>query len=145
MATAQRELERATIERLAGQLRGEVIAPGEPSYDEARAVWNASADRYPALVARCHGVADVVEALRFARSAELPVAVRGGGHSVAGYGTCDGGLVVDLSPMQAVHVDPQARTATAEGGALGAAFDRETQAFGLATTLGIVSSTGSRA
>ena len=142
MATAQRELGRESIERLAGRMQGEVIAPGEPGYDAARMVWNASVDRHPALVARCAAVSDVIEAVRFARAAELPIAVRGGGHNVAGFGSCDGGLVVDLSPMQAVQVDPEARIATAEGGTLGAAFDRETQAFGLATTLGIVSSTG---
>ena len=142
MATAQRELGRESIERLAGRMQGEVIAPGDPGYDAARMVWNASVDRHPALVARCAGVSDVIEAVRFARAAELPIAVRGGGHNVAGFGSCDGGLLVDLSPMQAVQVDPEARIATAEGGTLGAAFDRETQAFGLATTLGIVSSTG---
>jgi len=142
MATAQRELERDVIEGLAGRLRGGLAAPGDARYDDARAVWNASVERHPALVAHCAGVADVVEAVRFARTADLPIAIRGGGHSVGGFGTCDGGLVVDLSPMQAVRVDPQARIATAEGGTLGAAFDRETQAFGLATTLGIVSSTG---
>ncbi|HSC92666.1 MAG TPA: FAD-binding oxidoreductase [Gaiellaceae bacterium] len=142
MATAQRDLKPAATQRLAGRLRGELITPGDQRYDDARMVWNASVDRHPALVARCAGTADVVEALRFARAAELPVAVRGGGHSVAGFGSCDGGLLVDLSPMQAVRVDADTRTATAEGGAVGAAFDRETQAFGLATTLGIVSSTG---
>ena len=142
MATAQRGLERESIDGLAARLRGELIAPDDPQYDEARTVWNASVDRRPALVARCAGVTDVIEAVRFARTAGLPVAVRGGGHNVAGFGTCDGGVVVDLSAMQAVHVDPEARTATAEGGTPGGAFDRETQAFGLATTLGIVSSTG---
>ena len=107
MATAQRELGRESIERLAGRMRGEVIAPGDPGYDAARMVWNASVDRHPALVARCAGVSDVIEAVRFARAAELPIAVRGGGHNVAGFGSCDGGVVVDLSPMQAVHVDPR--------------------------------------
>jgi FAD/FMN-containing dehydrogenase len=142
MATMQRELGRESIDRLAGRLGGEVVAPGDAGYDEARTVWNASVDRRPALVARCAAVSDVVEAVRFAREVGLPVAVRGGAHNVAGFGTCDGGVVVDLSPMQAVRVDPEARIATAEGGTLGGTFDRETQAFGLATTLGIVSSTG---
>jgi FAD/FMN-containing dehydrogenase len=142
MATVQRELEREAIAALDRELRGELIAPGEERYEEARKVWNGSVDRRPAVVARCAGAADVIAVLGFAHEAELPVAVRGGGHSVAGFGTCDGGVVIDLAPMQAVRVDPEARTATAEGGTVGAAFDRETQAFGLATTLGIVSTTG---
>jgi FAD/FMN-containing dehydrogenase len=142
MATTQQGIRQQAIERLANALRGEVIAPGDERYEEARALWNASVDRRPALIARCAGVADVVETVRFARAADLPVAVRCGAHSVAGLGSCDGGVVVDLSPMQAVRVDLQARTATAEGGTLGAVLDRETQAFGLATTLGIVSTTG---
>ena len=142
MTTTQLGLGDAATARLAGRLRGELYTPGDERYERARMVWNASIDRHPALIARCAGVADVIEAVRFARAVELPVAVRGGGHSVAGFGSCDGGLVVDLSSMQAVHVDPVGRTATAEGGTVGAAFDHETQAVGLATTLGIVSTTG---
>jgi FAD/FMN-containing dehydrogenase len=105
-------------------------------------VWNGNVDRRPALIARCSGVADVLEAVRFARDHDTLVAIRGGGHNAAGYGTCDGGLVIDLSPMKGMLVDPDARTARAQAGLLWREFDRETQAFGLATTGGTVSNTG---
>ena len=122
--------------------RGELIGVSDPGYHAARGVWNGNIDRRPALVARCHGVADVRHAVRFARQEGLLVSVRGGGHSAPGYGTNDGGLVIDLSAMKGIRVDPKARTARAEGGVLWSEFDRETQAFGLATTGGTVSNTG---
>jgi FAD/FMN-containing dehydrogenase len=100
------------------RFQGQVVLPGDPGYDRARAVWNATADGHPAVVARCAGVQDVVAAVRFARDPELLVAVRGGGHSYPGFSTCDGGVVVDLSPMAEVRVDPGRRVATAAGGAL---------------------------
>ena len=146
MDTRNLELGRVTGNAGWGTLRarfaGLLIRPGDEGYDAARRVWNGSIDRYPALIARCAGVADVAAALEFGREAGLTVAVRGGGHNVAGFGTCDGGLVIDLSGMQAVRVDRAARRALVEGGATWAAFDREAQAFGLATTGGLMSSTG---
>jgi FAD/FMN-containing dehydrogenase len=123
-------------------LRGALIRPEDPGYADATGVYNAMIDRRPALVARCAGVADVLAAIRFARDQGLRVAVRGGGHNVAGNALCDGGLVIDLSPMRAIRVDPVRRTARAEGGAIWRDFDRETQAFGLATTGGTISTTG---
>jgi FAD/FMN-containing dehydrogenase len=129
-------------DELAGGFRGELVQPGDEGYDEARAVWNGLFDRRPALVARCAGVADVIAAVRYARETTTPVAVRGGGHSAAGHSTCDDGLVIDLSRMRSVRVDPEARTARAEAGATWADFDAETQAFGLAVTGGRFSTTG---
>jgi len=123
-------------------LAGELIGVGDPGYDGARRVWNGNIDRRPALVARCRGVADVRHAVRFARQEGLLVSVRGGGHSAPGYGTNEGGLVIDLSAMKGIRVDPGAGTARAEGGVLWREFDRETQGFGLATTGGTVSNTG---
>src|SRR5262245_13250612 len=108
----------------------------------ARRIWNAAIDRHPACIARCTGVADVVAAVRFARERDLPVAVRSGGHGVAGHAVCDAGLVIDLSPMKGIRVNPQARTARAEAGVLWGELDRETQLFGLATVGGIVTHTG---
>jgi len=126
----------------AGRLKGELIRPGDPDYDQARSVWNGMIDRRPALIARCAGVDDVVEAVRFARARDMLVAVRGGGHNVAGTGTVDGGLVIDLSPMKRVEVDPVQRTARAEGGVTWGELDRETHVFGLATPGGVVTDTG---
>ena len=131
-----------SIERLQANVHGRVIVPGDDDYDNARKVFNAMIDRRPAVVVRCADAADVIAAVHFAREAELPVAVRGGGHSVLGYGVCDAGVVIDLSPMRSVHVDPVRRTARAEGGATWGDFDHATQAFGLASTGGIVPSTG---
>jgi len=122
--------------------RGTVLRPGEEGYAEARRVWNGAVDRRPALIARCAGADDVQAAIRFARERDLPVAVRGGGHSVLGYGVCDGGVVIDLSQLKAVTVDPAGRTARAAGGLTWAEFDLATQRHGLATTGGSVSSTG---
>jgi FAD/FMN-containing dehydrogenase len=121
---------------------GQVVLPGDPGYDRARAVWNATADGHPAVVARCRDEADVVAAVRFARDQELLVAVRGGGHSYPGYSTCDGGIVIDLSAMAVVRVDAARRVATAAGGALLGELDRQAQAFGLACPTGHVSHTG---
>jgi FAD/FMN-containing dehydrogenase len=132
----------ATIGELQASLRGDVIRPGDAAYDEARAIWNASHDKRPALVVRCKGTADVIKAVDFARSHNLLLAVRGGGHSIAGFSTVDGGIVIDLSEMRSVTVDPVRRRAVAQGGATWKDFDHETQQFGLATTGGLVSSTG---
>src|SRR5215470_1159325 len=127
-----------SIAELAQSLRGELITPGDPGYDEARSIWNAAHDRYPALIVRCAGVADVMRAVEFARSEELLVSVRGGSHSIPGFSTNDGGIVIDVGPMNGVRVDPEARTAVAQGGLTWAQMDHETQAFGLATTGGLV-------
>jgi FAD/FMN-containing dehydrogenase len=132
----------ATLAEFEQGLQGRLIRPGDAEYDAARAVWNGSHDRRPALVVRCAGVADVMRSVDFARSEDLVVAVRGGGHSLPGFSTCDGGIVIDLSAMRSVKVDPAARTAVAQGGCTWADFDHETQAFGLAVTGGLVSSTG---
>jgi FAD/FMN-containing dehydrogenase len=121
---------------------GQLILPGEDRYEEARRVWNGMIDRHPAMVARCSSTADVVLAVNFARENGLLVAVRGGGHNVAGFGTCDDGLVIDLSPMKAIQVDPKSKTAKAQPGLTWGEFDRATQSHGLATPGGLVSSTG---
>jgi FAD/FMN-containing dehydrogenase len=122
--------------------RGRLITADHTDYDTARAVWNGAVDRRPRLIARCSGTADVAAAVRFARDHDLEIAVRGGGHNVAGTATCDGGIVIDLSAMRAVWVDPAGRTARVQGGALWGDVDHETQAHSLATTGGIVSHTG---
>ena len=132
----------ADIGSLRSSLRGEVIQSDQGGYEAARRVWNGNVDRRPALIARCTGVADVQQALNFARTSRIMVSVRGGGHGAPGYGTNDGGLVIDLSPMKGIHVDPATRTARAQGGVLWRELDHETQAFGLATTGGTVSNTG---
>jgi FAD/FMN-containing dehydrogenase len=119
-----------------------VIEPGDGEYETARRLWNGMIDRRPSIIARCSGTADVVRAIAFAREHDLTIAVRGGGHGVAGRATCDDGLVVDLSPMRGIRVDPSARTARAQAGVLWGELDRETQLFGLATTGGAVSTTG---
>ena len=127
---------------LSRQFRGALIRPGDAIYDAGRRIWNGAIDRRPALIGRCTGVADVRAAIRFAREHELLVAVRGGGHNVAGTAVCDGGIVIDLSPMKGMSVDPRARVARAQPGLLWGEFDHETQTFGLATTGGIVTHTG---
>ncbi|MFF5290074.1 FAD-binding oxidoreductase [Paractinoplanes globisporus] len=132
----------ATLGELSQALRGELIRPDDPRYDEARSIWNAAHDRRPALIVRCRGVADVLKTVEFARSEGLPLAVRGGGHSIPGFSTVDGGIVLDLSPMNGIRVDPVNRTAVCQGGSLWSDVDAETQAFGLALTGGLVSTTG---
>jgi FAD/FMN-containing dehydrogenase len=133
---------RPTLASLAEQLRGELVLPGHPDYDAARRVWNGMFDRRPAAIARVHGAVDVVAVVNHAREAGLELAVRGGGHSSAGYSTVEGGLVLDLSRMRAVRVDPSARVAHAQAGALWGDVDRETQAHGLAVPGGQISHTG---
>jgi FAD/FMN-containing dehydrogenase len=123
-------------------LRGRLARAGSDDYDQARTIWNAMIDRRPGLAVRCAGAADVVRAIRFAREHGLLLAVRGGGHNIAGHAVCDGGLLIDLSLMKSVRVDPARRTARVEPGATLGEFDREAQAFGLATPLGINSTTG---
>jgi FAD/FMN-containing dehydrogenase len=122
--------------------RGELVRQDHPDYDEARKVWNGLIDRRPSLIARCTGPADVAAAVRSGRQKQMTVAVRGGGHNVAGTAVCDGGLVIDLSPMKRISIDPVACTAIAEAGLLWGEFDRECQRYGLTTTAGIVSHTG---
>lgn len=131
-----------SIEALRGALRGSLLRPDSPGYDEARQIWNGMIDRRPSLIVRCAGCADVRHAVSFARSTGLELAVRGGGHNIAGSAICDGGLVIDLSMMKSVRVEPSTRRAYVEPGATLGDFDHEAQAFGLATPLGINSTTG---
>jgi FAD/FMN-containing dehydrogenase len=135
-------LDAATVQGFKASLRGPLLHPGDAGYDDARKVWNGMIDRHPALIARCAGAADVLTAVNFARTHHLLVSVRGGGHNVPGTAVCQGGLMIDLAGMRSVRVDPVRRTARAEGGTTWGDFDRETQAFGLATTGGVVSDTG---
>jgi FAD/FMN-containing dehydrogenase len=130
------------FDELVGSFRGELLLPTSPGYDTARRIWNGAIDRHPACIARCAGVADVVAAVRLARKHDLEIAVRGGGHGVAGTAVCDDGVVIDLSAMRAVWVDPAGRTAWVQGGALWGDVDRETQVHDLATTGGIIGHTG---
>lgn len=130
------------IDELRGSLRGQLLTASEEGYEQARRIWNGAFDRRPALIVRCAGASDVVQAVNFGRSQDLLIAVRGGGHSLSGQSVCDGGLMIDLSPMRGVHVDPVARRARVESGALLGDLDRESQAFGLATPAGRVSHTG---
>jgi FAD/FMN-containing dehydrogenase len=127
---------------LKASIRGEVLLPADPGFDEARRVWNAMIDRCPALIVRCAGVADVRCAVDFARDNDLPLAVRGGAHNIAGSAVCDDGLMMDLSPMKSARIDPATRRAYVEPGCTLRDFDHEAQAFGLATPLGINSTTG---
>ncbi len=130
------------IDQFAASLRGHTLRPGADGYDAARSVWNAMIDKSPALIARCAGAGDVVRSVNFARHHGLLLSVRGGGHSVSGNAVCDGGLMIDLSPMKGIRVEPARRTARAEAGCTWREFDQETQAFGLATTGGTISPTG---
>jgi FAD/FMN-containing dehydrogenase len=132
----------STIERFADSLRGRLVLPGDTHYDEARAVWNGMIDRRPAMIARCKSAADVMAAVDFAREQDIQLSVKAGGHNVAGKAICDDGLVIDLSAMNSVRVDPNTQTARVGPGATWADFDREAQAFGLATTGGVDSRTG---
>jgi hypothetical protein len=135
-------IERSALDEFAGSLRGQVILPDHAEYETARRIWNRMIDKRPAMIVRCAGAADVAHAVTFARERELVLAVRGGGHSFPGYSTCDGGMVIDLSPMRDVRVDLQARTAVAAGGAWGRDVDTETQHYELVTPLGQISDTG---
>ena len=139
---AQSTLQESVVNDFKASLQGPLLCPGDAGYDDARPIWNGMIDKRPALIARCRGVADIINSVNFARTHDLLVAVRGGGHNVAGNATCDDGLVIDLSEMRSIRVDPLQRTARAEAGATWGEFDRETQAFGLATPGGQISTTG---
>lgn len=130
------------IQQLRSQVRGTVVLPGEGGYDQARKIWNGIIDRKPAMIVQCSGTADVMAAVNFARENKLPLAVRGGGHNVAGNSLCDDGVVIDLSPMRRVRIDPVNNTARVDGGAKLGDVDHEAQAFGLAVPVGVVSATG---
>jgi hypothetical protein len=132
----------STLQALQASLRGTLIRPGDATYDQDRKTWNGMINKHPALIARCAGVADIITAVRFARDHDLLVAVRGGGHSLPGFSVCDGGMVIDLSPMKGIRVDPDKRTAVAQAGLTWGDYDRETQVFGLASTGGVISTTG---
>jgi len=136
------ELRESDIGEFKAHFRGDVLVPGNAGYDEVRQIWNAMVDRRPALIARCSSPDDVVQAVNFARTQGLIVSVRGGGHNIAGNAVCDGGIMIDLSPMKRVKVDPSARQASVEPGCTLADFDAAAQAHGLATPLGINSTTG---
>lgn len=131
-----------SIDQLRNGFSGTILTTADPEFDSARRVWNAMIDRKPGAIARCRGTGDVVRAVRFAAANGLGVAIRGGGHNVAGHAVCDGNLMIDLSGMSAVHVDPARKVAVVEGGATWAEVDRETQVFGLATPGGLISETG---
>src|SRR5437660_12124829 len=135
------ELDPAALGRLRSSSKGELVFPSDATYDERRKIWNGSIDRRPALIARCAAVADVVAAVRFAKRAGLIVAVRAGGHSWPGLSLCDGGVVIDLSLMKGILVDPEAATVRAAAGVLLGELDRATQAFGLAVPAGIATHT----
>ncbi len=130
------------VTELANKFSGQLLQPTDAGYEEARKVHNGLVNKRPALIARCRGVADVVDAVDLARKLGLEVAVRGGGHNVAGRATVEGGLMIDLMPMKGIHVDPNARTVRAQGGVTWAELNRETQLHGLAVTGGVVSTTG---
>ena len=135
-------VESAAVQKFAESLRGWLLHPGDGGYDDARKVWNGMIDRRPALIARCAGPADVMAAVRFARDHRLLVSVKGGGHNITGNAVCEAGLMIDLSPMKSVRVNPAKRIARAEAGLTWGEYNRETQAFGLASTGGVVSTTG---
>jgi FAD/FMN-containing dehydrogenase len=139
---AQVSLRGRDVADLRAALRGSLLVPADGGYDQARRLWNGMFDRKPALIARCAGAADVVQAVNFARAHDLLIAVRGGGHSLTGQSACDGGIMIDLSPMRGVRVDPAGRTARIDGGVLLGELDRESQAFGLITPAGRISHTG---
>src|SRR6185436_2372346 len=130
------------LEAFAGSVSGSVLLPHDDGYEEARRVQNGLIDRRPAVIVRCAGATDIAEAVKLARSSGLEISVRGGGHNVAGRAVAEGGLMIDLAPMKGIHVDPKTRVARAQGGALWKEFNRETQVHGLATTGGVVGSTG---
>ncbi len=135
-------VDQSAIEKFKASLCGELLRPGDPGYDDARKIWNGMIDKRPALIARCAGVADVIHCVNFAHANSMLVAVRGGGHNISGNAICGGGLVIDLSRMKSVRVDPGHRTARAEPGVTWREFDHATQTFGLATTGGQISTAG---
>jgi FAD/FMN-containing dehydrogenase len=135
-------VDQAAIQELQKQVRGELLRPSDGGYDSARRVWNGMVNKRPAFIVRCAGAADVIDSVNFARTNNLPISVRGGGHNVAGSAVCDGGIMLDLSRMKSIRVDSVSRTARADPGVTWAEFDHETQAFGLATTGGTCSQTG---
>jgi FAD/FMN-containing dehydrogenase len=139
---ADRVVDEAALAAFEAGFRGALLRPGAPGYDDARLVWNGMIDRRPALIARCTGPADVVCAVNFARDQDLLVSVKGGGHNITGNAVCERGLMIDLSPMKGIRVDPVRRTARAEAGLTWGEYNRETQAFGMASTGGVVSTTG---
>ncbi len=130
------------LDKLRSGLHGKLLLPGEPGYDDARTIWNAMIDRKPAIIVSAADAADVTRAVQFAREHKLLVAIRGGGHNIAGNAVCEGGLMIDLTPMKTIRIDPKARTAYVEPGVTLGEFDKEAQAHGLATPLGINSTTG---
>ena len=132
----------ADVDALRSQLRGALITAADDRYEAARRVWNGMVDRYPGVIVQCSGNADVIATVNFARTHGLPLAVRGGGHNVAGSAVCDAGVVIDLSALKSVRVDPARRIARVGGGATLGDIDHETQAFGLAVPVGAVSATG---
>jgi FAD/FMN-containing dehydrogenase len=136
------ELPRSAIDELRPRIRGRVLLPGDSGYDESRSIWNAMIDRHPALIVQPLGTADVIAAVQFARKHDLALAIKGGGHNIAGLAVCDGGLLLDMGLMCGVFVDSAARTAHAQAGCLLGDVDRETQLHGLAAVLGFVSATG---
>jgi FAD binding domain/Berberine and berberine like len=140
--TVGTDLDSTAVDELRASFAGDLVGPADPAYDDRRAVWNGSIDRLPALIARCSGTADVIAVLRFAERTGVSLAVRGGGHSFPGQSVCDGGVVIDLGPMKGIRVDPDARTATAQGGVLLGELDRATQELGLVVPAGIVTHTG---
>jgi FAD/FMN-containing dehydrogenase len=139
---AEPKIEAEALQAFAMQMRGPILTSEEPGYEEARKIWNGLIDRRPAIIAQCTGAADVVDAVNFARENGLVVSIKGGGHNVAGNAVNDGGIVIDLSPMRGVHVEPSTRTVRVQGGATLGDMDRETQLFGLAVPAGVVSTTG---
>src|SRR5256714_5991542 len=136
------QLDAEAVAGLTERVRGPVLVPGDPGYDESRTIWNALIDRHPALIVQCSGAADVVDAVNFAREQGLVLSIKAGGHNVAGNAVNDRGIVIDLSQMRGVTVDPATQTARVQGGATWGDCDRETQLFGLAVPGGVVSTTG---
>ena len=132
----------ASLEQITATFTGRILQPADSGYDDARRVHNGLIDKRPAIIARCHGTADVADAVKLARTLNLEIAVRGGGHNVGGRGTIDSGLMIDLAPMKGIHVNSSTRTVRAQGGVLWKELNRETQLHGLATTGGVVGTTG---
>ncbi|MEP7091131.1 MAG: FAD-dependent oxidoreductase, partial [Nocardioidaceae bacterium] len=135
-ATPTHPIRDATLAEFAAGLRGTAVLPGDADYDQARSIWNGAHDRYPALIAQCAGVADVIRTVDLARSEGLPIAIRGGGHSIPGFSTLDAGILLDLSAMTGIAVHPDDRTVSAQAGCTWKDLDAETQQFGLAVTGG---------